>query len=66
MKTVNAWETSDGQIWKYEGDAIRREAKLEFIEWYSNNSIQGIFADELCDWLEDYADAVLRFLELRK
>ena len=40
MKQINAWETSDGQVFKTETEALGHQRELDFDEWYSKHPLE--------------------------
>ena len=43
IKQVSSFQTSDGQLFEQEQQAVAHQARLDFQEWYMRNEIYGCY-----------------------
>lgn len=65
IEKVDSWKASDGKIHQFEADAMKAEARLEFVKWYDKMydqllSCSGdtIYGYDLADWILSNKDEV--------
>lgn len=61
-KIVEAFGTSDGQVFGTKAEAIAHQRSLEFSAWYAENSIPNIDERYMAIWLNDNREALLHLL----
>jgi hypothetical protein len=67
IKEVTMYKTDDGRAFDTLHDADRHEAAIRFIEWYESDEgdqLQGIFAEEMSDWIQNNADQIRPMMQV--
>ncbi len=65
---VTGFKTTDGSLHEKESNALKRQAELDFKEWYRTNELFGNYQGSIVElgilkeWLKDNSKEVLAFL----
>lgn len=67
MKKVEAWQTTDYQIFHSEAAAKQHQNKLDFLDWYKQNELWDDWSDALeglavYEYIIKYKEQVLKLL----
>jgi hypothetical protein len=69
IEKINAFKTSDGEIFQEKKAANAHQAKLDLDGWYDNNKLYGntaysyVHFEDLIKWLEENRTEVLQILK---
>ena len=67
IKEVTMFKTDDGKVFDTLHGADQHVAALQFIEWYESDDgdrIQGVFAEEVADWIYNNADQIRPMIQV--
>lgn len=68
MKEIKAFETTNGEMFKTREEAIERQNRIDFVNWYADNVLYGnyegsyVSSGDMIAWLKDNKEMVLKLL----
>ena len=65
IKTIKAYECSDGEYFRSEEDAEKYQNKLNFLIWYENGNVRlyDINGEDMYEWLTTNTHVIYKLLD---